>query len=58
MKPGEGAAMCIYDITQGVPTETIKQRWQDGAYGPPGKRPRGEFVAGWLEMDGRKKRAA
>lgn len=50
--------MCIYDITQGVPTETIKQRWQDGAYGPPGKRPRGEFVAGWLEMDGRKKRAA
>lgn len=50
--------MCLFDISEGVPTDTIKRRWRDGVYGPPGERPRGEYVAGWLEEDGRKKEAA
>ena len=50
--------MCLIDISEGVPTETIRKRWANGVYGKPGERPRGEYVAGWLAIDGRKQERA
>lgn len=46
--------MCLFDISQNVPTDTIRERWKSGAYGKPGERPRGEYVKGWLSIAGRK----
>ena len=55
MSPGHGAALCLFDISEGVATQAIKRRWKDGNYGKAGERPRGEYVAGWLQMAGRKR---
>lgn len=53
MKVGEGAGYALADIAEGIPTQTIRERWAKGEYGGPKDRPTGEMMKGWLDLAGR-----
>lgn len=52
MKPGVGSAYLLFDLTQGATRDDIRERWQGGDYGEKHERPRGDIVAGWLQLAG------